>query len=164
MSVTLIIPKDLLEPKWHVIDLGNGITFEVAMKRPTLADQLLALKETAVDSIDAFRLRSIICDWRGVEDGQSPPQPVPYTWDALSGLCATFPHAVWELLKAVRDWRTGLTTSGDNGNNGENPLKNSPLPPAVGGTETTSEITSSMELSASGVPADASSDYANAPG
>ena len=117
------IPPDFTGPVWKRIELGANASIEIAIKRPTLGEQLSVLEETRGDSLQAFLLRSRIVDWRGVNDPTG--QPVPYSWNTLSLLCVSYPDAIWDLLSAVR---TVLTTGSDE-------QKNFKSPSLAGGTD-----------------------------
>lgn len=127
------VPKELTAPVWRTIDLGNGATFDIAIKRPTLAEQLDALDDVRGESVQAFQLRSRIVDWQGVDDQAG--KPVPYSWANLSQLSLTFPNAIWDILIAVREVIDQTETH----------AKNSESPPLAGGTETTTAAATTTE-------------------
>jgi hypothetical protein len=115
------IPQQFTGPNWKKIDLGGGDSIELGFSRPTLGDQLAALQATRSESVQAFRLRSQIIDWRGVSDPTG--QPVPYSWEMLGELCRSYPNAIWDIILASKS-------------KPETDLKNSGLPPLAGGTAT----------------------------
>lgn len=127
------VPKELTAPVWRTIDLGDGASIEIAVKRPTLAEQLNALEDVRGESVQAFQLRSRIIDWRGVNDEAG--KPVPYSWANLSQLSLTFPNAIWDILIAVREAIDQTETH----------AKNCESPPLAGGTETTTAAASTTE-------------------
>ena len=126
-TMITFIPSELTAPVWRTIELGAGATIEIAIKRPTLGEQLAALDDSRGESLQAYLLRSRIVDWRGVNDPFG--QAVPYSWDHLSTLCMDYPDAIWELLTAVRAVFA----------RGEPDAKNFNSPPLAGGMETTVE-------------------------
>lgn len=142
------IPGRFTDPIWQPIDLGHGASIEIAIKRPTLSEQISALAEVAGQSVTALRLNASIVDWRGVQDVNG--NAVPYSWTSLGELCRAYPNAIWSLLDAVR-----VATSDTQ----ESDLKNLPSPSAAGGTATTTETISSTPLSNSPVTCEGSSDY-----
>lgn len=144
-------PSRFTGPVWKSVELGADATIQVAIKRPTLNDQLAALADINSLTSQSFKLRASICDWRDVMDIDG--QPVPFTWQALSELCVSYPTAIWALIDAVRAVLDGLT---------ETDQKNLPSPSAAGGTATTTETTSSIQSSNTGDSSNASSDYATA--
>ena len=129
------IPKELTAPVWRTIDLGDGASIEIAVKRPTLAEQLSALEDTRGESVQAFQLRSRIIDWRGVNDEAG--KPVPYSWGNLSQLGLTYPNAIWDILIAVREAIDPTETH----------AKNFESPPLAGGMETTTAAAITTESS-----------------
>lgn len=123
------IPSEFTGPIWKLIELGDGGTFEIAVKRPTLGEQLAALDAARGESVEVFLLRARIVDWRGVNDEVG--NPVPYTFDTLGQLSLSYPDLIWDILIAVSE---AIKTEATN-------LKNLPTPPANGGTVTADETT-----------------------
>ncbi len=123
------VPHTLTGPTWRTVELGDGDTIEIAIRRPTLGEQLAYLEDARGDSIQAFNLRSRIIDWRGVQDADG--KPVPYSWDTLGQLCMGYENAIWELLSVVREAVS----------RGCSDLKNFESPPLAGGTEVTVSTT-----------------------
>lgn len=124
-----LIPKDKLEPQWHTVAIANGQTIRLKIKRPTPADVLTKLASTDSESAADYTLRRInllIVDWDGVNE-ESTGQPVPYTFDTLVQLLTQIPSAIWAVSNAVNSVMHGLS---------ETERKNSPTPPADGGTIT----------------------------
>ncbi|MDB5338402.1 MAG: hypothetical protein JWN70_4021 [Planctomycetaceae bacterium] len=116
------MPPSLTELLWRKIELAPGESIEIAIKRPTLDEQLSSLEESVGHTVQSFQLRSRIVDWRDVQDPAG--QPVKFSWEMLGALCATYPNAIWDLLAAVRDSTTP----------GADDEKNSETPPVTGGT------------------------------
>lgn len=143
-------PSRFTGPVWKTVELGTDATIQIAIKRPTLNDQLAALADINSLTSQSFKLRASIVGWRDVQDIDG--EPVPFTWQALSELCVSYPTAIWALIKAVRDTLDGPT---------ETDQKNWPPPSAAGGTATTTETDSSIPPSNTGDNSSASSDYAN---
>ena len=131
------ISQELVGPVWKLIELGDGGTFELAVKRPTLGEQLAVMNDARGEPVEVFLLRSRIVDWRGVNDEAG--QPVPYSFDTLGRLSTVYPDLIWDILIAVSEVIKPEATNS----------KNLPTPPANGGTETTGETTASTALSAS---------------
>lgn len=117
------IPPSLTELIWKEIELAPGESIEIAIKRPTLDEQLSTLEESVGHTVQSFQLRSRIVDWRGVQDPAG--KPVVFSWEMLGALCASYPNALWDLLLAVRELST---PRGDD-------EKNFETPPVAGGTE-----------------------------
>lgn len=118
------MPPSLTELIWRKIELAPGESIEIAIKRPTLDEQLSCLEESVGHTVQSFQLRSRIVDWRGVQDRAG--QPVKYSWEMLGALCASYPNSLWDVLLAVREVNT---PRGDD-------EKNSETPPIAGGTAT----------------------------
>lgn len=133
------------------IDLGNGESIELEIKRASLEEQLTALQEQS-GVLSAARCRAMISGWRGVCDQEG--KPVPYSWDALNRFCAIYENAIWAISSAVRD-----VVNVDPGQQ-ETRSKNSESPPIAGGEATTTETTSSTPSSDTTSSGNASSDYA----
>jgi len=131
------IPPSLTELIWKEIELAPGETIEIAIKRPTLDEQLSVLEDSVGLPVQAFQMRSRIVDWRGVQD--TAGQPVKFSWEMLGALCASYPNAIWDLLIAVRE----LDTPGGDDE------KNSEPPPAAGGTEAAASTSDSPTSSTS---------------
>ena len=131
------ISQALVGPVWKQIDLGDGGTFEIAVRRPTLADQLAVLNDSKGEPVEVFLLRARIVDWRGVNDEAG--RPVPYTFDTLGRLSVSYPDLIWDILIAVSEAVQPEATN----------AKNLPTPPASGGTETTGGTTASTTPSVS---------------
>lgn len=142
-------PSRFTGPVWKSVELAPGAAIQIAIKRPSLNDQLAALVDIDSLTSQSFKLRASICDWRDVQDIDG--KPVPFTWQALSELCVSYPTAIWALIDAVRAVLDGPT---------ETDQKNLPLPSAAGGTATTTAITTSITSSNTGDSSNASSDYA----
>lgn len=135
------IPPSLTEVIWKEIELAPGETIEIAIKRPTLDEQLSTLEDSVGHTVQSFLLRSRIVDWRGVQD--TAGQPVVFSWEMLGAMCNSYPHALWDLLAAVRELATP----------GVDDEKNSETPPVAGGTEaamlTSDSPTSSTSITSS---------------
>lgn len=115
------MPPSLTELLWRKIEIAPGESIEIAIKRPTLDEQLSSLEESVGHTVQSFQLRSRIVDWRDVQDPTG--QPVKFSWEMLGALCATYPNVIWDLLAAVRDSSTP----------GADDEKNSKTPPVIGG-------------------------------
>lgn len=129
-----LIPHAFTGPMWQTIDLGDNASIEIAIRRPTLGEQLIALDDS--QSSREYQLRAYIADWRGVNDPSG--KPIPYSWDMLNQLCIQYPEAFYALLAATRNVR--MPDPGDD-------EKKSELPPSDGGTATNGGTTSLMTSS-----------------
>ncbi|MDE2098973.1 MAG: hypothetical protein KGL39_17095 [Patescibacteria group bacterium] len=112
----LTVPKDV-PPK--TIDLGDMGSFNVLLRRPTWQEQLHddGLVSAGFGSAESIararslqvdhRIRSIVTGWTdliGIDDN-----PIPFTWENLTSLCARFPIILVELEQASNDLFNGLT-------------------------------------------------------
>lgn len=137
------------QAKWYPIDLGAGQSFDLQIRRPTFSEHVTTLATPTPEEHTKARFSTMIVDWRGVEDGQEPPQPIKYSLDALVQLVQVYPQSFRQITAALNDafhvWPGDLE-------------KNLPTPPANGGTTTTDETTVSTTSSNSGEPSGGKSD------
>lgn len=137
MSVRL--PKSFVSgSKWHSIDLSGGQVLEIEVRRPTFEEQVAALAANSQAGYQRARLTSMITNWRGVVDDAG--QDLPYSWPNLEALMSVYPQSLRHILTAVNDAWVTLP---------EDLEKNSPTPPANGGTTTNDAITPLTESSSS---------------
>lgn len=118
--------------KDHVIDLGGGQSFTLHLRHPDFLQQVQAM--AADDETGEFqvRLESMVAGWSGVEDDNTPPQPVPYSFEALKQLIAMYPQSFRQINLAIVNAYWVYP---------EDLRKNLPTPPANGGTTTTDATT-----------------------
>lgn len=132
------LPKELTtDVIWKPIKLSEGSVLELCLKRPDFKDQVASLATRSVADQYRMRVTRTVVDWRGVEDFSDPPQPVPYSADALLQLITTYPQSLHQIDRALTELWYVLP---------EDLEKNWPTPPANGGTTTNGE-TASMTIS-----------------
>lgn len=138
MSVRL--PKSFVSSsKWHSIDLSGGQILEIEVRRPTFEEQVAALAANTHVGYQRARLTSMIISWRGVVDDAG--QDLAYSWQNLEALMSVYPQSLRHILTAVNDAWVTLP---------EDLEKNSPAPPANGGTTTNDATTDSTTSSPCG--------------
>lgn len=140
-----LIPPAFTGFAWETIDLGNGDTIEIGIRRPTLSEQLVALQDCGPSC--EYKVRAYVADWRGVNNEKG--EAIPFSWDAINQLCAVYPGAIWALLDSVRKVRFA---------EGADDSKNSESPPLAGGMTTIDEIIDTMTSSDSTAISVASND------
>ncbi len=129
------LPSDIpTAAKWYKIELGGEQSFEIEIRRPTFAEQVASLVENSPTGQMRTRFASMVINWRGVEDEQEPPQPVPFSLEALVRLLEIYPQSFSQINRVLIDMFWTYP---------EDLRKNLPLPPANGGTTMTTEITNS---------------------
>lgn len=142
-----LIPASKLEPQWHDVELATQVTIRLKIKRPTprqVLDELASKTGEGTSDYTLRRISLLIVDWDGVLE-EATGQPVPYSFDNLVHLLTQIPSSIWAVSNLISNVMHGIP---------ETERKNSPTPPANGGTTThddpqTSSGSSDYQTSAS---------------
>lgn len=98
------LPKKDNSTRWETIDIGNGETFEICLKKPTFK-HVMADSELPSD-YTAERIKVCVVDWRGVEteDGK----PVSFSIAGLDQMCSAYPFVGRRIIQKVQGLFLGL--------------------------------------------------------
>ncbi len=97
-------PKKQESRRWEKIDIGNGETFEVCLKKPTFGDVMIDSELPA--NYTKNRIETCVVDWRGVEgdDGKT----VSFSLAGLDQICSAYPRVGTKIINIVSKMYLGL--------------------------------------------------------
>jgi hypothetical protein len=98
------LPKKDDSTKWETIEIGNGDTFEVCLKKPKFK-HVMADSELPSDYTEE-RIKACVVDWRGVETEEG--KPVSFSLAGLDQMCSAYPYAGRLIISKLQKLYLGL--------------------------------------------------------